>query len=305
MNNVNGPEDYWASILSRAPNGEAPSLRFEHTKRSRARATSSIRRILNDPTIQDGLRQAFDHVGPAEPPPNHIDPNGVVWVDGPPTTDPGAGGRIQISGVQFYGPAATDDELWTEIRGGDDALASWAERNRARKTVVQKQCRAFATETPCAFASPPTVAWVMARALNDPWRRSTDELAGVLAAEYAGPAPTAYVNPLPEQNLSAIVRPGRILVDLTHATEKDLLDLVKPLNQLRAMLGYHNEPGGRKHGGTNWTREEFLDEYPRARQKLRVMKRRRPTVTELADEMGMSDATLYRYKRNWQSSDPS
>ncbi|MDQ3227524.1 MAG: hypothetical protein M3Q50_12935, partial [Chloroflexota bacterium] len=91
----------------------------------------------------------------------------------------------------------------------------------------------------------------------------------------------------------------------THATQEDLLDLVKPLAQLRAALGYYNDPGGRKRGGTNWTREDFLYELPRARQKLRAMKHRTPTATELADEMGISDSTFYRYKRNWLPSNTS
>jgi hypothetical protein len=212
---------------------------------------------------------------------------------------------LRILGAKDYGPAATDEELVAEMRRDDDVIAAWAARNEKQRRDVRSRCKAFARAASSPHASPPVVAWIMERALDDPWPRGAEELARILAAEYAGPAPTAYVNPLPDRDLTTVVRPGRILIDLTHATEQDLLDLVKPLVRLRESLGYHNDPGGRKQGGRNWTKEDFLDELPRARQKLRVMKGRKPTITELADEMGMSDSTFYRYKRDWLSSGSS
>jgi hypothetical protein len=55
--------------------------------------------------------------------------------------------------------------------------------------------------------------------------------------------------------------------------------------------------GGRPLGGTTWTKEEFLFELPRARQKLRTRNGRKPTGSEIAAEMGISSPTFYRYKR--------
>jgi hypothetical protein len=57
--------------------------------------------------------------------------------------------------------------------------------------------------------------------------------------------------------------------------------------------------GGRPLGGTTWTREEFLGEMPRARQKLRAKHGRKPSDGEIAAEMGISEPTYGRYKRRW------
>jgi hypothetical protein len=58
-------------------------------------------------------------------------------------------------------------------------------------------------------------------------------------------------------------------------------------------------PGGRRRGSTTWTREEFRDEVPRVRQKLRVRFGRKPTDREIAAEMGISKPSFDRYKRNF------
>ena len=55
----------------------------------------------------------------------------------------------------------------------------------------------------------------------------------------------------------------------------------------------------RPSGVTNWSKEEFLFELPRARQKLRTRNGRKPTGVEIATEMGISSPTFYRYKRQY------
>jgi hypothetical protein len=58
-------------------------------------------------------------------------------------------------------------------------------------------------------------------------------------------------------------------------------------------------PGGRPPGSTTWTRKEFLDEMPQARQRLWDTHGEKPTDTAVAAAMGISNPTFYRYMRRW------
>jgi hypothetical protein len=76
--------------------------------------------------------------------------------------------------------------------------------------------------------------------------------------------------------------------------DAELDALVRGRRFWRATIG-----SGRSVGTTSWTREDFLDELPRARQKLRVRHGRKPRNTELAAELGVSPATFHRYTKRW------
>jgi hypothetical protein len=56
---------------------------------------------------------------------------------------------------------------------------------------------------------------------------------------------------------------------------------------------------GKPTGTTNWTREDFLYELPRTRQKLRMRYGRKPFDNEIAAEMGISAPTYGRYKKRF------
>jgi hypothetical protein len=56
---------------------------------------------------------------------------------------------------------------------------------------------------------------------------------------------------------------------------------------------------GKPKGTTTWTREDFLDELPRTRQKLRMRHGRKPFDNEIAAEMGISAPTFGRYKKRF------
>jgi hypothetical protein len=60
--------------------------------------------------------------------------------------------------------------------------------------------------------------------------------------------------------------------------------------------------GGRPLGGTTWTKEEFLEELPRAKAAVEKRTGKKPTDSELAVEMGVSSATFGRYKKNFLTS---
>jgi hypothetical protein len=55
----------------------------------------------------------------------------------------------------------------------------------------------------------------------------------------------------------------------------------------------------RPPGVRTWSKEDFLFELPRVRQKLRTRNGRKPTDLEIATDMGISSATFYRYKRQF------
>jgi len=57
--------------------------------------------------------------------------------------------------------------------------------------------------------------------------------------------------------------------------------------------------GGRPPGGTTWTKEEFLDELPRAKAAVEKRTGRKPTDSELAAEIGVSTPTFRRYKKTF------
>ncbi len=57
--------------------------------------------------------------------------------------------------------------------------------------------------------------------------------------------------------------------------------------------------GGRPPGGTTWTKEEFLDELPRAKATVEKRTGRKATDSELAAAIGVSTATFRRYKKTF------
>lgn len=59
---------------------------------------------------------------------------------------------------------------------------------------------------------------------------------------------------------------------------------------------------GRKRGSTTWEEKEFREQLAQARESLFKRNGRPPANVELAAELGMSEATFYRYLSKWRDS---
>jgi hypothetical protein len=129
-----------------------------------------------------------------------------------------------------------------------------------------------------------------------------ESIAGIsktLAEEYAGSLPTVFVNPLPDQDLSLSVSPGRILVDVTHASSDDLAALATLLSDVQARLDYRKMRG--RPPELNEEQMTFVHDLrttPTGRAKLRSWH----TVVRLFNArftQDISETTLKQRYRRW------
>ena len=244
MDSVDGRDKLLADLIARTANGAAPRFIAPHTERSRQRAQTTITRILQDPTVRAELARIRELVGPIEPPPGHDSPLGIASVGPRPRAYPGRPGSLRILGVQFF--RAGDPDYWNgvgEKPPESDNFMRWLEQEQERSKTITRECRAFAAHARLPYAPASDIAWIMSEVLSHPWPGEQHDLVHTLAAEYRGPAPVVFMNPLADRDLTLTVPPGRILVDVTNASSKDLGDLAKPLAELQALLGYAKQRG--------------------------------------------------------------
>lgn len=168
------------------------------------------------------------------------------------------------------------------------------DRDEWRRLTFEGEAQRFATAHHFPYLSPRDVAQVLAAHFAAVYREEDGPL------PISG-GPAIFVNPLADAELSAPVPPGHILVDLTYATTEDLQAIGPALREMQRRLLYHHQGGGRPRDATNWTKEEFLEDLPRARAAFEDRHLRKPTCTELAVEMGIPKPTFDRYRERWLS----
>ena len=184
--------------------------------------------------------------------------------------------------------------------GADDAARrSWAEGSERRKEIIWEEAERFAATHRFSYISPDGASALLFRLLVGLAPDEDGKLPRSIRMRTLHDVSAIFVNPLADGDLSAPVPPGHILVDVTHATAEDLRLLASTLASVQRRLRYEKQAGGRPRGGTLWTREAFLEELPLATAKVEKRTGRKPFDTELAVEMGMSEATFSRYKKRF------
>ena len=182
--------------------------------------------------------------------------------------------------------------------GADDATRrSWTEGLDRRNEIIREEAERFAATHRFSYISPDSASALLFRLLVGLAPDEDGKLPRSIRVRALHDVPVIFVNPLADGDLSAPVPPGHILVDVTHATAEDLRLLASTLASVQRRLRYEKQAGGRPRGGTLWTQEEFLEELPRAAAKVEKRVGRKPFDTELAAEMGLSEATFGRYKK--------
>jgi hypothetical protein len=184
--------------------------------------------------------------------------------------------------------------------GADDAARrSWSEGLDRRTAIISEESERFAATHRFSYISPDGVSALLFRLLVGLALDEDGALPRSIRMRTIHDVPAIFVNPLTDGDLSAPVPPGHILVDVTHATAEDLRLLASTLASVQRRLRYQKRAGGRPRGGTLWTREAFLEEFPLAAAKVEKRTGRKPFDTELAAEMGLSEATFGRYKKQF------
>jgi hypothetical protein len=184
--------------------------------------------------------------------------------------------------------------------GADDAAhRSWAEGMDRRNEIIREEAERFAATHRFSYISPDGASALLFRLLVELAPDEDGELPRSIRMRTLHDVPVIFVNPLADGDLSAPVPPGHILVDVTHATAEDLRLLASTLASVQRRLRYQKRAGGRPRGGTLWPREAFLEEIPLAAAKVEKRTGRKPFDTELAVEMGVSEATFGRYKKQF------
>ena len=205
-------------------------------------AVRALEQLTKEPAFRAEYHRLLEVLGPAEP-----WPTGFAEAGPPPQERFGP-----IPPFEWNEPDMEDlKRRWEEQRRmGDAGLRAWNERRRRRRASLREASKAFTATVRFVDINPSAVAWVLETALSRTDIRGIADVPGTLAPEYAGPLPMFYFNPTADRDLSVAIRPGRIFVDLTHASADDLAALAGSLSDLQARLGYR-KPRGRQRKPNN------------------------------------------------------
>jgi hypothetical protein len=176
---------------------------------------------------------------------------------------------------------------------------SWDDDQKRRAEVIHRGGYQFATDHQFPYISHEAVVVALVDAVNK--RLPGPAMPRPYTARLNNDgAPTIYVNPLPDTEVSAPVGPGRILVDLTNASYEDLTALAPVLAKVQGRLGYTKQRGRQYEG--NAEQMAFVHQLRTSttgRGKKWTWKQVRDKFQEKFQE-DLSEATLMQRYKAWQ-----